>query len=61
MKMSSIICYNKQKDKFWVRIFGYGIDGKNVKTHGLKFSERIGKTKHLKIGNWSFSFLKKWS
>lgn len=29
------ITYSAMKHRFWFRIFGYGISGKNVKTHDL--------------------------
>lgn len=45
---------------FWVRFFGgNGFHGKNIKKHPLLFSERMGYRKYIKIGNWSFRFLKK--
>lgn len=45
--------------KFWIRLFGYGISGKNLKKHSLMFSERNGYTKTLRIFNWSFKLLRK--
>jgi len=53
------ITYSAMKHRFWFRIFGYGISGKNVKTHGLVFSERIGKRKRIQIFGWSFTWLKR--
>lgn len=46
------------KDRFWFRILGYGITGKNILKHRLMFSEREGYSKRLQIGNWSFRILK---
>lgn len=42
----------------WFRVFGRGIAWKNLAVHPLIFSERNGYTKHLKIGKWSFKYLK---
>lgn len=42
----------------WFRIKGYGVSWKNVKMHGLSFSERYGYKPGVKIGNYIFHFLK---
>lgn len=47
-----------EKGTFWVRLFGYGVTGKDTRTHGLLFSERNGYTKTLRLGFWSFSALR---
>ena len=47
-----------KKTEFWIRIFGYGITGKNLNKHRLIFSEKYGYTKRLQILNWSFKWLK---
>jgi len=42
------------KDLFWFRIFGYGLSfDKN-----MRFSQRIGKSKYVKIGSWIVTSLK---
>jgi len=53
-----ILQYYIKRTEFWIRIFGYGITGKNLKHHSLMFSERNGYVKTLKIFGWSFKWLK---
>jgi len=52
--------FSKYKDDgfWWFRFWGYGLHGKNIKKHGLLFSERNGYTKYFKIGNWIIKILK---
>ena len=50
-----IVIY-KENNAGWIRIFGIGIKWKHEK-HGLLFSERIGKRKYIKIGDWIFGYL----
>ena len=47
------------KGIFWIRFFDYGICAKDIKQHGLLFSERNGLRKSLKIYNWHISALYK--
>jgi len=51
--------YYITKTQFWIRLFGYGIAGKNLKYHRFLFSERYGYTKVFNILGWSFKLLKK--
>ena len=39
----------------WFRIFGKGLSWKQ----GLCFSERMGKTRYIKVGKWVIKLLKK--
>jgi len=43
---------------FWIRVFGYGFHAKDLTRNRLLFSERIGKTKILKIGKWGIKALR---
>lgn len=52
-----MIQYKIQSDNIWIRIFGYGISIRNVKTLPLLFSERNGLVKYFKVGNWVIIFL----
>ena len=42
---------------FWFRIFGRGLHFKNVKKHGLLFSERMKIKKSFILFNWSIKYL----
>ena len=55
---TTIFAAIKSEYIFWFRIFGYGLMVKH-KNYGLKFSERIGKSKYLKIGNYILNYLPK--
>ena len=45
-------------DRFgWFRLFGKGLKWKDVRVHGLVFSEKK-KKKSITINNWRISFLK---
>jgi hypothetical protein len=54
-----IFCGYREEGLWWFRIFGVGIHWKDVRTHKPLFSERNGLTWHLRIGHWSFGFLKR--
>lgn len=41
----------------WFRLFGKGLRFKDVRVHGLIFSERIHESKALTINNWRISYL----
>ena len=43
--------------KHWFRVLGWGLVW-NHKNSPMLFSERIGKRKHLKIGNYRIRILK---
>ena len=53
-------CSHKSDGRFWFRIFGYGLNFKDVTKHTLLFSERNSYTKYLKIGKWCITFLDKY-
>lgn len=40
----------------WFRIFGIGLIWKHIDA-GLRFSERYGYAKYLRIGKWIFEYL----
>jgi hypothetical protein len=48
-----------RKEFGWFRLFNKGLSWKNVNIMGLKFSERNGFSKYLKIGKWIISYLPK--
>jgi len=54
MKKSDLFCYYSGKDVFWFRIFRIGLSFSKTMT----FSQRVGKSKYLKIGKWVISYLK---
>jgi hypothetical protein len=41
----------------WFRLFGHGLDWKDLTRYELTFSQRIHKTKWLKVGKWCISRL----
>ena len=51
---SDIFCYHKSKDIFWFRIFKHGLCFKT----NMSFSQRIGKSKYIKLGKWIITYLK---
>lgn len=55
-----IVSYNNGRGGiFWIRFFGVGFSIKNTKIAPLRFSERNGYTKSIRIGNFFISYLKK--
>ena len=50
-----IFYFYKDEDLFWFRIFGCGLSFDKK----MKFSQRIGKSKYLKVGPWVVTFLRK--
>ena len=52
--MMKVFCYHKGKDLFWFRIFGCGLSFDKK----MRFSQRIGKSKYMKIGDWIITTLK---
>lgn len=52
-----LFCGFSEIDRFWFRVLGVGISGKDASTYGLLFSERYGYRKGVCIGNWVFHFL----
>jgi hypothetical protein len=53
-----LFCGFSEVDRFWFRVLGVGISGKDSRTHGLLFSERCGHRKGLRVGSWIFHFLR---
>lgn len=49
-----LFSHHKGKEIFWFRIFGYGLCFNKT----IKFSQRIGKSKYLKIGDCIITTLK---
>ena len=49
-----VSCHSKKNG--WLRLFGKGIKWKHEDL-GLIFSERIGKTKYIKIRKWIIGYL----
>ena len=58
MRNAPIVCGYRCKGLWWFRVLGYGLHYKNTRLHPLLFSERTGHRKKLKIGRFSFGFLK---
>mgnify|MGYP003403050448 CR=1 FL=1 len=56
--MSKIIAYYIDQRVGWFRLFGYGLSWKH-KSYGLRFSERNGFKKYIKIFNYIISYLPK--
>ncbi len=52
-----LICGFHRKGQWWFRVFGIGLSWKNIRIHGLMFSERYGHRKGLRLGSWMFHFL----
>lgn len=59
MKKSNIFYKHKSEYGFWFRIFGYGLSFVDYNKYGLTFSQRLNKTKYLKIGKWIITYLPK--
>jgi len=57
--MASIIEGYKYKGGFWFRLFGVGLNFRNVKLHPPLFSERCGYTRVLKLGWLRVTYLRK--
>lgn len=47
------------KDIFWMRVYKWGVVGKNLSIHPLFFSERSGMVKRFELFGWSFKMLEK--
>ena len=45
------------KDFFWVRVYRWGVVGKNLSIHPLMFTERSGTVKRFELFGWSFKIL----
>jgi hypothetical protein len=54
---NKIISYDIVCGIGWVRVLGIGVRWKDTTKHDLMFSERTGKRKYLKIGDYAFSYL----
>jgi hypothetical protein len=52
--MSNIFYYHIDKDIFWFRIFNHGLCFNTTMT----FSQRIGKSRYIKLGKWIVTYLK---
>ncbi len=52
--MSNIFYYHIDKDIFWFRIFNHGLCFNTT----MKFSQRIGKSRYIKLGKWIVTYLK---
>lgn len=52
-----MITGHREAGLWWIRIFGAGISWKNIRTHPLLFSERIGRRQGLRLGTWQFHWL----
>ena len=46
--------HHKGEGIFWFRVFGYGLSFNKR----ISFSQRIGKSKYLKVGDWILTILK---
>ena len=47
-----LFCGHKSDGRWWFRILGYGIAGKDISKHPMLFSERYGYQKTIRIGKW---------
>ena len=47
-----VFCGNISKYSWWFRVFGRGISCRNGNVWGLRFSERNGYSKYMRIGKW---------
>jgi hypothetical protein len=56
-----ILSYNNGGGIFWIRFFGIGFSVKNTNIVPLRFSERNGYTKSIKVGKFYISYLKKFA
>lgn len=54
-----VLAYYNGDKMFWFRIYGIGLCFRNINNHPLRFSERLGYTKYLRIGNIVIEYLKK--
>ena len=45
-------CHYKENGLLWFRIFGSGLEVKNVRKRPLLFSERNKITRHLRLRDW---------
>lgn len=54
---NKIFCAHRVQGCFWFRVFGSGLHFKDVRQHGLTFSEREGFVRRLSIGWLSVRFL----
>jgi len=54
-----IFGYHKSKDRWWFRIFGYGLSGTSTKSDWVPFSIRNGQRKKIKLFGYYIQLLKK--
>jgi len=54
--MRSVQVY-REPGLWWVRVFGFGVAGKDTRRHPLLFSERHGYTRTVRLGAWLFKWL----
>ncbi len=55
-----VIDWNCGRGFFWVRVFGRGVQVKDVRLHPLLFSERNGYRRVLRLGPLAVVWLPKW-
>lgn len=53
------LCYSKYYGGCWFRVFARGFKVKDITKRPLLFSERMGLNKHIQIGKYRISVLKK--
>lgn len=48
------VCWHRYEEGggFWFRIFGYGLNIRDLKQHPLMFSERNGYVWWFRVGSW---------
>ncbi len=54
-----VLCYHKSEDRWWFRIFGYGLAGTSVNAKWIPFSIRYGYKKTVKLFGYYIELLKK--
>lgn len=54
-----MLSYNTSKDRWWFRIFGYGLSGTSTTSGWIPFSIRNGHRKTVKLFGYYIQFLKK--
>lgn len=58
LRLFGVTCWvsNHFANAGWFRLFGRGLEWKH-ESLGLRFSERNGNKKYLKVGNWVIGYL----
>jgi hypothetical protein len=52
--LNNIFCYYNGEGIFWFRVFNHGLCFNTTMT----FSQRIGKSRYIKLGKWIVTYLK---